>query len=120
MNRSKRAANAPSGSAHDGAEGDPYRATRWLDRPPTGHEWVATLRALSRADVRVQPGRPGLRPAHDSPWVAVTPHLVTREAAEAITKASFFGSGSGGGGGAHSAHLGSQAQQQAMAEAAKG
>ena len=71
--------------AHDGADGDPFKATRWLDRPPTGHEWVATLRALSRADVRVQPGRPGLLPGHDRPWVAVTPRLVTPEAAEAIT-----------------------------------
>ena len=70
--------------AHDGAEGDPFRATRWLDRPPTGHEWVATLRAMSRADVRVQPRRPG-PPAHDHPWVVITPRLVTPEAAEAIT-----------------------------------
>jgi len=71
--------------AHDGAEGDPFRATRWLDRPPTGHEWVATLRAISRADVHVQPSRPGIPTAHDRPWVAVTPRLVTKEAAEVIT-----------------------------------
>jgi WD40 repeat protein len=45
-------------------------------------------------------------------WMA---EAAAAEAAEAITKASFFGSGSGGGGGAHSAHLGSQAQQQAIA-----
>ena len=70
--------------AHDGANGDPYRATRWLDRPPTGHEWVATLRAISAADVRVQPGRPG-RDDPVAPWVVVTPRLVTREAAMTIT-----------------------------------
>ena len=64
--------------AHDGASGNPFRATRWLDRPPTDGEWVNTLRAISSASVHVQP-RPG------DPWATVNPPLVTSEAAAEIS-----------------------------------
>ena len=70
--------------AHNGPDGDPSRATRWLDRPPTAHEHDACIahlisRPLSRhgetagSAVRVSPD-PACRP--DMPPPHVTKHLL--------------------------------------------
>jgi hypothetical protein len=61
--------------AHDGAGGDPRRATRFLDRPPTDDETNATLRVLCQLDVRcAQPAAAG----QHARTVKVSPHLLRR------------------------------------------
>ena len=61
--------------AHNGAGGDPSKATRWLDREPNDKEWNATLRHLCALEVRGPDDR------------VVSPHLL-RDASGATPQIS--------------------------------
>ena len=60
--------------AHDGAGGDPRKATGWLDRPPTDKEWDATIAVLVACVVHT--------PTPSGGWAPVSPHLLYANGAE--------------------------------------